>query len=85
MHHSRAEGAAQAPGCVLWFNSGFFLRPSCFVRARPAVASMDLQGPSRLHVPRGGVSLASSVWCVFPCLHELLWFCVVCPVPPLVL
>ncbi|KAJ1072078.1 hypothetical protein K5549_013945 [Capra hircus] len=72
MHHSRAEGAAQAPGCVLWFNSGFFLRPSCF-------------GPSRLHVPRGGVSLASSVWCVFPCLHELLWFCVVCPVPPLVL
>lgn len=31
-----------------------------------------------LHVLQGGVFLAPLVQCVFPCLHGLLWFCVVC-------
>lgn len=85
MHHSCGGGADQAPRCALLFNSSFFLDN------RASSAPVGLWHPwicrdlLCLHVPRGGVFLAPWVRCVFPHLHGLPWFCVVCRVPPSVL
>lgn len=64
--------------CHLSSSSGFFL-DNCASSAPFGLWHPWICGDLLcLHVPQGGVSLAPLVQCVFPCLHGLLWFCVVC-------
>lgn len=79
-------GHASQAVCHLVSSSGFLL-DNCASSSAPFGLwhPWICGGPLCLHVPQGGVFLAPLVPCVFPCLHGLLWFCVVCRVPPSVL